>query len=150
MRGPFIHDGTLMKTSTSFCSRSSWRSRLRLSTSMSMPLFLYSYLPPVQMMVVSSLFICVPSSALATWSILARAVWRAVSNGFPSFGTKLSSNPLVSTASTGVSRSCRHSRAVMSLTVVKQSMYSAVCFSSECLDSILSSRAICSPLYAQR
>ena len=61
-------------------------------------------------------------------------------------GTKLLSNPLGNTKSTGLSSNSLHSVAVISLTVVKQSTNIAVCFSIECLLCIFSSPAIWSPL----
>ena len=57
-------------------------------------------------------------------------------------GTKFSSNPFGVTISGLRSNSWVHSRAVMSLTVVKQSACNAACFSIECFDTIFSSSAI--------
>ena len=48
-------------------------------------------------------------------------------------GTKSFSKPLGRTKSTGLSINSAHSLAVISLTVVKQSTFKAVCFSIECL-----------------
>ena len=86
-----------------------------------------------------------PNCCSATCVSASRAAARCVPNAFP-FGTKFGSNPFGVTMSTGLSSNCLHSRAVRSLTVVKQSAKCAACFSAECLLTMFSSSAIWSPL----
>ena len=136
--------GTSIKATTFLFSRSSKRKRFMASIKTSMPLFLNSYRPLVETMSVSSPKVS-PVRQLATCNNSARARFRLVVKALD-FGTKSSSNPFGSTTSTSLSSSSRHSLAVMSLTVVKQSTFHAVCFSIECLLCMFNSSAIWSPL----
>ena len=114
----------------------------------SMPLLRNSYLPLVPMMRVSSPKVS-PRIQLAMRKTSFLTSRRLRVNVAP-FGTKSFSKPLGSTTSQGLPRSSRHSRAVMSETVVKASAWMALCFSMECFDCTLSSAAIMSPSYAHR
>ena len=106
----------------------------------SIPLFFHSCRPAIQSIIASS-GTTPPNCCPATRLKASRAALRRAAKALP-LGTKSGSKPFGVTISTGLSNSCLHSLAVMSLTVVKQSAQWAACFSTECLLTIFSSAAI--------
>ena len=129
-----------MKAIISFFKLESNRSLLIASIKTSIPLFLNSYLPLVDTRR-ASLLNSFPVRALATLSKVSLAFFLLEVKLLP-LGTKSSSNPFGRTTSTSRSSNSLHSKAVISLTVVKQSTLCAVCRSIECLLCMFNSSAI--------
>ncbi len=142
-RASLGHAGTITNAMTLRAGLQRFSSS-QTSRKRSRPLLRYSQRPLVMTInEFGSIFL--PVRAEATDSILSRAALLAAGS-LAAAGTKFFSKPLGVTTSGRRSSNCSHSLAVISLTVVNESAAWAAAFSSECLASMFSSRAIWSPL----
>ena len=128
--GPLWPDGIITNACTSRPSQPPLRRLARASMNTSSPLLRYSYLPPIPTSTASSAT-GAPLMAAATLVSASRAAVRLASYSSRVDGVKLGSKPLGVTMSTFLPQNCAHSRAVMSLTVVRTSALRAEFFSSE-------------------